>query len=121
MTGKSNKISAQWIRKVRNDVRAFLEETDFPDPGRMGERSLTFTSPEWLIMFIAILSVRLKIESYVQIHKTAVKYWDVIAEGLAVSIARPHDANPMPMAGFMAMVALPSHHINTLFWVALCG
>ena len=33
-------------------------------------------------MFIAILSVKLKIKTYVQIHKMAVKYWDVIAEGL---------------------------------------
>ena len=32
-------------------------------------------------MFIAILTVKLKTKSYVQIHKTAVKYWDVIAEG----------------------------------------
>ena len=38
--------------------------------------------PEWLIMFIAILSVKLKIKTYVQIHKMAVKYWDFIAKGL---------------------------------------
>jgi hypothetical protein len=33
-------------------------------------------------MFIAILSVKLKIKIYAQIHKTAVKYWPVIAQGL---------------------------------------
>jgi hypothetical protein len=32
-------------------------------------------------MFIAILSVKLKRKTYVQIHKMAVKYWDMIAEG----------------------------------------
>jgi len=81
MARKSNKISTRWIRETRNDFRAFLDETDFPDPKRLGERGPAFTYPEWLIMFIAILSVKLKIKTYVQIHKMSVKYWDVIAEG----------------------------------------
>jgi len=33
-------------------------------------------------MFIAILPVKMKIKTYVQIHKMAVKFWDDIAEGL---------------------------------------
>jgi hypothetical protein len=82
MVKKANKISTRWIRETRNDFRAFLDETDFPDPERLGERGPVFKYPEWLIMFIAILSVKLKIKSYVQIHKTTVKYWDIIAEGL---------------------------------------
>ena len=82
MTRKSNKISTRWIRETCNDFRAFLDETDFPDPERLGERGPVFKYPEWLVMFIAILSVKLKIKTYVQIHKMAVKYWDVIAEGL---------------------------------------
>ncbi len=82
MAAKSNKISTRWIRETRSDFRAFLDETDFPDPERLGERGPKFTYPEWLIMFIAIVSVKLKIKTYVQIHKTVIKYWDVIAEGL---------------------------------------
>ena len=82
MVKKSNKISERWIRETRNDFRAFLDETDLPDPERLGERGPVFKYPEWLIMFIAILSVKMKIKSYVQIHKMAGKYWDVIAEGL---------------------------------------
>lgn len=82
MARKSNKISTKWIRETRNDFRAFLDETDFPYPERIGERGPIFKYPEWLIMFIAILSVKMKIKTYVQIHKMAVKYWDVIAEGL---------------------------------------
>ncbi len=82
MARQSNKISTRWIRDTRNDFRAFLNETDFPDPERLGERGPKFTYPEWLIMFIAILSVKLKIKSYVQIHKAVVQYWEVIAEGL---------------------------------------
>ena len=82
MAQKSNKISTRWIRETRNDFRYFLDETDFPDPERLGERGPKFTYPEWLIMFIAVLSVKMKIKSYVQIHKTVVKYWEVIAEGL---------------------------------------
>ena len=82
MAKKSNKISARWISETRDDFRAFLQETEFPAPDRIDERGPTFTYPEWLIMFISILSVKLKIKTYVQIHKMAVKYWDVIAEGL---------------------------------------
>ena len=82
MVKKSNKISTRWISETRNEFRAFLDETDFPAPDRIGERGPAFTYPEWLIMFIAILSVKMKIKTYVQIHKMAVKYWDIIAEGL---------------------------------------
>ena len=85
MAIKSNKISTRWIRETRNDFRSFLDETDFPDPQRLGERGPVFKYPEWLIMFIAILSVKLKIKSYVQIHKMAVKYWSVIAQGMDLS------------------------------------
>ena len=38
--------------------------------------------PVWVIMFIATLSVKLKINSYVQIHRMAIEYWDLIAKGL---------------------------------------
>jgi len=79
MAKAANKISTRWIRQTRDDFRAFLDETDFPDPERLGERGPVFKYPEWLIMFIAILSVKLKIKSYVQIHKMAVKYWQIIA------------------------------------------
>ena len=81
MGKKTNKISARWISETRTAFREFLDETDFPDPERLGERGPTFRYPEWLIMFIAILSVKLKIKTYVQIHKMAVTYWDLIAEG----------------------------------------
>ena len=82
MPRKANKISTRWIRETRQAFREFLDETDFPDPERMGERGPKFTYPEWLIMFIAILSVKLKVKSYVQIHKMAVKYWDIIAKDM---------------------------------------
>jgi len=82
MTKKSNKISTRWISETRDEFRAFLEETDFPAPERIGERGPKFTYPEWLIMFIAILSVKMQIKTYVQIHKMAVRYWDIIAKGL---------------------------------------
>ena len=85
MATKSNKISKRWIRETRDDFRAFLDETDFPDPERLGERGPKFTYPEWLIMFIAILSVKLKIKSYVRIHKMALQYWDIIANGMDLS------------------------------------
>ena len=82
MVKKSNKISRRWISETCDEFRAILDETNFPDPQRIGERGPKFTYPEWLIMFIAILSVKMKIKTYVQIHKMAVKYWHVIAQGL---------------------------------------
>jgi len=82
MAEPANKISTRWIRQTRDDFRVFLDETDFPDPQRLGERGPVFKYPEWLIMFIAIVSVKLKIKSYVQIHKMAVKYWHIIAAGM---------------------------------------
>ena len=85
MPRKANKISTRWIRETREAFRNFLDETNFPDPERLGERGPKFKYPEWLIMFIAILSVKLKVKSYVQIHKMAVKYWDIIAQGMDLS------------------------------------
>ena len=85
MPRKANKISTRWIRETREAFRDFLDETNFPDPERLGERGPKFRYPEWLIMFIAILSVKLKVKSYVQIHKMAVKYWDIIAQGMDLS------------------------------------
>lgn len=82
MAKQVNKISTRWIRQSRDDFRAFLDQTGFPDPQRLGERGPVFRYPEWLIMFIAIVSVKLKIKSYIQIHKMAVKYWHIIAEGM---------------------------------------
>jgi hypothetical protein len=81
MTGKANKISSQWICETRD----FLDETNFLDPKRLGGCGLVFKYPEWLIMFIAILSVKLKIKTYVQIRKMAVRYWDIIAQGMDLS------------------------------------
>ncbi len=67
MAKKSNKISTRWISETRDEFRAFLEETDFPFPKRIGERGPVFTYPEWLIMFIAILSVKMKISRNIQL------------------------------------------------------
>jgi hypothetical protein len=36
-------------------------------------------------MFIAILSVRLKVKSYVHIYNMAAKYWDIISNGMDLS------------------------------------
>jgi hypothetical protein len=73
MPRKANKISTPWIRETREAFRDFLDETDFSDPERLGERGPKFKYPEWLIMFFAILSVKLKVKSYVQIHTMVVQ------------------------------------------------
>ena len=82
MARRTRKISKKWIEQNRELFRDFLDETDFPDPERTGERGPKFRYPEWLIMFIAVLSVKMKIKSYVQIHRMVVEYWDLISKDL---------------------------------------
>ncbi len=82
MAKKARKISVKWIKENRVFFRDFLDQTGFPDPERAGERGPKFQYPEWLIMFIAVLSVKLKVKSYVQIHRMAEQYWDPIAKDL---------------------------------------
>ena len=82
MAKKARKISKKWIEQNRLMFREFLDETDFPDPQRTGERGPTFQYLEWLIMLIAVLSVKLKIKTYIQIHRMAVEYWDQLTGGL---------------------------------------
>lgn len=60
MARKANKISTRWNRETREAFRDFLDKTNFPDPER-------------LIMFIAILLIKLKIKSNVQIYKMPVR------------------------------------------------
>jgi hypothetical protein len=84
MAKKARKISTKWIEQNRTLFRDFLDQTGFPDPERAGERGPKFQYPEWLIMFVAILSVKLKVKTYVQIHRMAVEYWDQIAAGLDI-------------------------------------
>jgi hypothetical protein len=85
MAKKTHKISTKWIVENRTFFRDFLDQTGFPDPERAGERGPKFQYPEWLIMFIAILSVKLKIKSYVQIHNMTLRYWDIIAVDMDLS------------------------------------
>jgi hypothetical protein len=64
MTNKPRSISKRWIQKTSEYFREFLDVTDFPDPERLGSRGPNFLYPEWMIMFIAVLSVKLKIKTY---------------------------------------------------------
>ncbi len=82
MTKKPRRISKRWIQSTREYFRDFLDETDFPNPERLGERGPKFLYPEWMIMFIAVLSVKLKIKTYIQIHKMVMDYWDEISQDL---------------------------------------
>ena len=55
MARRAKKISENWILETRELFREFLDETDFPDPERLGERGPAFKYPEWIIMFIAVM------------------------------------------------------------------
>ena len=82
MVKKARKISKTWIVENRVMFREFLDETEFPDLQRTAERGPKCQYTEWLIMFIAVLSVKLKIKTYIQIHRMAVEYWDQLTGGL---------------------------------------
>jgi hypothetical protein len=84
MARRAKKISENWILETRELFRDFLDETEFPDPERLGERGPKFKYPEWIIMFIAVMSVKLKLKTYVQIHKMAMQYWDIISKDLGL-------------------------------------
>jgi len=70
-----------------------LDETGFPHPERNGTRGSKFDYPEWLIMFIAVLSVKCKVKSYLGIHRLAMEYWEIITEGLDLKDKRISESN----------------------------
>ena len=76
------KLNPQWIKQTRDYFLKFLKVTKFPHPERNGTRGSKFDYPEWLIMFIAILSVKCKVKTYLGIHRMALQYWDEIAKDL---------------------------------------
>jgi hypothetical protein len=80
MPTQTPKLNPAWVREVRDDFRQFLDMTKFPHPRRNGTRGSAFDYPEWLLMFIAVLSVKCKVKTYLGIHRLALQYWDIIAE-----------------------------------------
>lgn len=83
---KITKLSPQWIHQTRKDFRYFLKETKFPNPVRLGERGPELKYPEWLIMFVAILSVKCKRKTYLAIYRMVKEHWDEIAKGLGLKL-----------------------------------
>lgn len=79
---QTQKLNAEWVCEARDAFTEFLRLTAFPHPERNGVRGSAFAYPEWIIMFIAVLSVKAKVKTYVGIHALATKYWASIAEGL---------------------------------------
>ena len=87
MAKQISKLSRDWIKRTRADFKSFLTETGFPYPKREeGSRGPEFLYPEWLIMFIAILSVKCKVKNYQAIHRMTAEYWEAITEGLRLKI-----------------------------------
>jgi hypothetical protein len=76
------KLNPAWIEQTRRDFLEFLEATNFPHPQRNGERGSRFDYPEWLIMLIAVLAVKCKVQSYLGIHRLAVQYWPLLTPEL---------------------------------------
>lgn len=82
MKKQTPKLNPDWIRETRNYFKQFLKITKFPHPVRNGDRGSKFDYPEWLIMFIAVLSVKVKVKTHKGIYRLAMQYWDIITEEL---------------------------------------
>ena len=85
MNKSARKLSKERILNKRDFFLTFLSGTGVPDPERIGERGPEFKYPESLIMFTAVPAVKLKIKSYVRIHKISEEYRDVTADGSDLS------------------------------------
>ena len=75
------KLNPKWVKEARDYFKQFLKVTKFPHPVRDGDRGSKFEYPEWIIMLIAVLSVKAKVKGYLATHRLALQYWDIIAEG----------------------------------------
>jgi hypothetical protein len=84
MTQKMSKLNPAGITQTRKHFLAFLQLTEFPHPQRNGDRGSKFSYPEWVIMFIAVLSVKCKVKSSLGIHRMVRHYWPQLAAGLDV-------------------------------------
>jgi hypothetical protein len=82
MTTKTSKLNPEWVKHARDAFQEFLRVTNFPHPVRNGTRGSEFDYPEWLIMFMAVLSVKAHVKHDLAIHRLAVQHWDILAEGL---------------------------------------
>src|SRR5919198_6184681 len=75
---KSNPVSRfnpQWVGQTRDHFLEFLRLTRFPHPERNGQRGSKFDYPEGLIMLIAVVAVKAKVQTYIGIHGLATRYW----------------------------------------------
>ena len=52
MAAKPRRISKHWIQNTREYFKEFLDETDFPDPERFGERGPKYRYPERILFDI---------------------------------------------------------------------
>ena len=82
MANSPSKLNPQWVCDALTYFHEFLETSGFPDPIWHGTRGSYFLYPEWLIMFIAVLSVKCHAKSYLAIHRLALQYWDLLTRGL---------------------------------------
>ena len=79
MNNSVRRLSGKRILRKRKFFPAFPSGTEFPNPERIGERGPESEYPERLIMFIAVLSVKLEIRSYVKIHRMSEEYREFIS------------------------------------------
>lgn len=112
------KLNPAWVEQTRCEFLEFLEATRFPHPQRNGERGSRFDYPEWLIMLIAVLAIKCKVQSYLGIHRLVVQYWPqltpdptlpVISESQLRDRLKKISHTPGKPAGFVFQIFSPKH------------
>jgi hypothetical protein len=86
MANTVSKLNPEWITETRQYFLDFLELTNFPHPARDGTRGSSFDYPEWLIMFIAVMSVKCREKTYLGIHRMVEKYSLVLGKELDLPV-----------------------------------
>ena len=86
MPRKTSMLNPEWVKESLRYFKEFLKVTEFPHPERNGSRGSKFEYPEWLIMFIAVLSVKAKAKNYLAIHRLTLQYWEIVTMGLAQEV-----------------------------------
>jgi hypothetical protein len=86
MSKQPTKLNPEGGKAARDDFNKFLTGTQFPHPVRHGTRGSAFDDPEWLMMFIAGLSVTAKATNDLAIHRLALQYWNILSDGFPAQI-----------------------------------
>ena len=81
MTTNTSKLHPEWVKQARDSLQEVLRVTTCPHPVRHGTRGSQVDYPEWLIMVMAVLSVKAQVKNDLASPRLAVQHWEIRAAG----------------------------------------